>query len=81
MVGIRRRLEILREEASERELTPKAWWLGSHWHAHALEALGDEPQASVQGGRLVELEGLPVKLLEESPDRLALWCVEGVLDL
>lgn len=81
MVAPLRRFEILAEDAQERDLSPKAWWVGRECHEAVKDALADDQRAEFQGGRLVAFDGLPVKLLEESPRRLALWCAEGVLDL
>ncbi len=81
MVSARRRFEILAEDADERGLTPKAWWLGRARHEDVKEALGEDERAEFREGRLITYDGLPVKLLKESPGRFALWCAEGVLDL
>lgn len=81
MVSAQRRFEILAEDADDRGLTPKAWWLGAEHHEAVKAALADDDRAEVRQGRLVAYDGLPVKLLEESPGRFALWCAEGVLDL
>lgn len=81
MVAPLRRFEILAEDAQERGLTPKAWWVGLQRHEAVKGVLADDERAEFKGGRLVAFDGLPVKLLEESPQRLALWCAEGVLDL
>lgn len=81
MVSVERRFEILKEDADERGLDPKAWWLGHHRHQEALSALEGDARVTLEGGRMVAYDGLPVKVLAESPERFALWCKEGVLDL
>lgn len=81
MATVRDRLDALTKAAGERGLTPRAWWLGRDHHDDVREAVADDPSTRVEAGRLVELEGLEVKLLSESPDRFALFCDEGILDL
>lgn len=81
MPSTREKLEALRASAEERDLTPVAWWIGEQHHDQALDELADEPQVEVEAGRLVSIGSLEVKLLTETPDRFALWCREGVLDL
>lgn len=81
MTSLARRFEILLSEASERGLTPSAWWLGRSHHDEARALFEDTEEAEVDGPRLVSYRGLPVKVLSESPERLCLWCKEGALDL
>lgn len=82
MASPREKLEALRGAAEERGLTPVSWWIGEHHHDQVLEALAEEDaHVEVEAGRLTRIHGLDVKVLTESPMRLALWCKEGVLDL
>lgn len=83
MPSTRDKLEALIEAARERELTPVSWWIGARHHDEALADLADahDLDVAVEAERLTEIEGLEVKVLTESPDRFALWCEEGVLDL
>ncbi len=81
MPSARRKLDALRSAARERGLTPVAWWIGRRHHDAVLDELADDPSTSVEAGRLVEIHGLEVKVLTESPERFALWCEEGALDL
>lgn len=81
MPSIRRRLEALQAEAQARELTPVAWWIGARYHEQALDELGSDENVETKAGRLVSIGELDVKVLTESPERFALWCKEGVLDL
>jgi len=83
MPSTRAKLEALCEAADERELTPVSWWIGRRHHEMAREELVDDEEVDVEleAGRLARVDGLDVKVLTESPDRFALWCEEGVLDL
>lgn len=81
MATVQEKLEALEAEARQRGLTPVAWWIGEAHHEDALEALSAEPGTVVEAGRLVQARDLDVKLLTESPNRFALWCEEGALDL
>ncbi len=81
MPAPREKLDALLRSAQDRGLTPRAWWLGTIHHAAVLDELGGEQGSRVEAGRLVELDGIEVKLLSESPDRFALFCDEGILDL
>lgn len=81
MASVREKLDTLAHAAEERDLTPVAWWIGTAHHDEVLEALADDPGVETQAGRLVEIDGLDVKLLTESPRRFTLWCKEGALDL
>lgn len=81
MTPLAERFEILLADAERRGLTPKAWWLGRTHHDTVRDTMGDEDRVVVEGPRVVEVDGLPVKVLSESPERFALWCHEGALDL
>lgn len=83
MASTREKLEALSTAARERGLTPVSWWIGERHHPRALKELdeAEDVEVEVQAGRLTEIEGLDVKVLTESPDRFALWCEEGALDL
>lgn len=82
MASVEQRLRALEEAADERGLTPLAWWIGLDHHDEVLEALQTEGiELETEGDRLSEIEGRDVKVLDESPERFALWCEEGALDL
>lgn len=83
MSSIQAKLEALRQAADERGVTPLAWWIGAHHHDEVRAALvdRDDVELSVEDGMLRSIGGLEVKVLTETPDRLALWCEEGALDL
>lgn len=81
MASVPRKLEALREEARERDLTPVEWWIGEAHHDDVKAALAETDHAELEAERLARIDGLPVKVLTETPDRFALWCEEGALDL
>ncbi|MGH7336441.1 MAG: hypothetical protein ACREI7_02575, partial [Myxococcota bacterium] len=60
---IRTLLDALMEDCRKRQLTPQAWWLGREHHTQALEELRGDPAAHVDGMRILEIDGLPVKHL------------------
>lgn len=83
MAQPRDKLAALRRCADQRDLTPVAWWIGRAHHDDVLDDVRSAEDVSVrtEGGRLSSIDGLDVKVLTETPDRLALWCEEGALDL
>lgn len=83
MARPRDKLAALQEAAEERGLTPLSWWIGTRHHDDVRDALehADDLAVETEGDRVTQIEGLPVKLLTESPERFALWCEEGALDL
>jgi hypothetical protein len=78
MATVEAKLDALERVADDRELTPVEWWIGRDHQDEVLETAED---VETDGGLLVELRGRDVKLLTESPERFALWCEEGALDL
>jgi len=83
MASVHERLRTLEDAADERDLTPVAWWIGTAHHDEMLAALADDEdtEISTEGQRLRAIDGRDVKVLDESPQRFALWCEEGALDL
>ena len=75
------RFHVLLADAEQRRLTPQAWWLGRAHHDELRATLAEHGQVVLDGPRLLTVLDLPVKVLSESPDRFALWCREGTLDL
>lgn len=80
MATMEDKLDALSRAADERGLTPVSWWIGRAHHDTVVEEL-DDGRLELEAGRLTAIDGLEVKVLTESPQRLALWCEEGALDL
>lgn len=83
MASVRERLGTLERAARERGLTPVAWWIGSAHHDEVLHELQADEATSIEmeGELLAGIDDRDVKVLTESPQRFALWCEEGALDL
>jgi hypothetical protein len=83
MPSVQQRLHALETAAEDRELTPVAWWIGTAHVDEVTQALVADEDVTVDtdGGRLAAIDDREVKVLTESPERFALWCEEGALDL
>lgn len=77
------RLQALQDAARRRELTPLAWWIGTDHHDEVVKSLhqAEGTDFSMEGHKLASIDDLDVKVLTETPERFALWCEEGALDV